>query len=932
MPGADLGSVNVRIGVDGKPLAAGLKTSEAAVNSTVSKMGANFTKLGSTLTKRVTLPIIGTAAGAVLSFASFDDAMTQSLAIMDATAEQADRMTAAAREMAKTSTFSAKEAAESYFFLASAGLDAEASLKAMPVVTKFAQAGMFDMARATDILTDAQSALGLTIRDNAEENQKNMTKLSDILVKANTLANASVEQFGEALTTKAAAAMRNFGVETETGVAVLAALADQGIKGTIAGTQFSIALRDLTTQALKNRKAFDAAGVAVFDEAGNLNNMGDIIAQLESRMAGMSTEQKKMELQMLGFNDRSVSVIMSLLGTSDAIKGYEENLRNAGGTTEKVANKQLESFKSKMLLLWHQMQDVGITIGNMVAPVVLELAKAVATVVGWIGKLPGPVKVTIGVLLGLAATIGPMLLLVGKSIKLFNDMKAAIVSVQQSKLAGWIIGVTKNFLAAHPALASFGAKLLGILGPAGIAVGAGLVLGFLTKKLIEWHFAAKEKAAKATEELGSKFIQLAKAGNRSVSMLEKDLKKLQDTTKRTTVAVSKAGAVFKETNVEAEALANGGVSVTTTAWEQLDKAVQQGNIGARDAVTAYQAILGILDPMRGDLEHAQSAFKKVADQMASTGKVGRTQYIAMLIEAGFREKTAARQADALGLDVLKVGTRVTATGKKIQTFAGMSAEAFDEWARNIRTSLKTVNPALDKLAGKGKVTASQLKRAFEQQRKQMENYAKNLRKFADLNIPDELKQQIIDMGLEGAPMMAAFNDMTKQELEGISHNFNVGHRAVNKAARGITDSLAVTEVQTKHTADSVTTLRDRWNELSKLKSEIRLSVVYETKGTPPPGGVTKAAKGMDEVVRSPRLILAGEAGPERVTITPLGAGRAPAMIRPGGGRFGGSEQRLKGKLVITNWETGLAEFQAMVEDEMAEAAAFSSDNARMRRS
>jgi len=92
---------------------------------------------------------------------------------------------------------------------------------------------MFDMARATDLLTDAQSALGLTIRDDAIANMEEMVRVSDVLVRANTLANASVEQFSVALTTKSGAALRALNKDMEEGVAVLAAFADQGIKGEV---------------------------------------------------------------------------------------------------------------------------------------------------------------------------------------------------------------------------------------------------------------------------------------------------------------------------------------------------------------------------------------------------------------------------------------------------------------------------------------------------------------------------------------------------------------------------------------------------------------------------------------------------------------------------------------------------------------------------
>lgn len=347
----------------------------------INKAVFSISKLGATAANVAAggLAALGVATVAsIKAFADFDAEMTKSLAIMGNVSDSLqDEMAAAAREVAKTTTFSANQAAEAYFFLASAGLDAAASIEAMPKVAKFAQAGMFDMALATDLLTDAQSALGLTIRDDAVKNMENLVKVSDVLVKANTLANASVEQFSTALTTKAGAALRSLGKDVEEGVAVLAAFADQGIKGEEAGTQLSIVLRDLTTKAINNRAEFARMGIGVFDAAGEMQNMGDIIADLEVALAGMSDETAKATLLQLGFSDKSLASLLALLGTSEAIKTYEAALREAGGTTDEVASKQLETLNAQLGLIKSAFIDLGIEIGERLEPTVTELAAEV---------------------------------------------------------------------------------------------------------------------------------------------------------------------------------------------------------------------------------------------------------------------------------------------------------------------------------------------------------------------------------------------------------------------------------------------------------------------------------------------------------------------------------------------------------------------------
>jgi TP901 family phage tail tape measure protein len=306
-------------------------------------------------------------AGSIRASSEFNDAFIKSTAIMgDLSRAMRDDMTQAAEQVAKTTTFSAKEAAEAYFFLASAGMDAAQSINAMPQVAQFAQAGTFDLATATDLLTDAQSALGMTIRDDVIKNMENMGRVSDVLVKANTVANASVAQFSEALTTKAGASLRQWHKDVEEGVAVLAVFADQGRKGAEAGTGLSIVLRDLSTKAIKNADAFKEYGLAVFDSNEKMRNIADIVADLEGVLGDMSDAQAKATLLQLGFSDKSVVFIQSLIGMSDQIKRYEEELRKAGGTTELVAGKQMQSFAAQVKLVQNNWELLLKTLGDFI--------------------------------------------------------------------------------------------------------------------------------------------------------------------------------------------------------------------------------------------------------------------------------------------------------------------------------------------------------------------------------------------------------------------------------------------------------------------------------------------------------------------------------------------------------------------------------------
>ena len=101
---------------------------------------------------------------ATQAFIAFNDKMTQSLQLWIQLSSNKKQWKLQDLLYQET-RISAEQSAEAFFFLASAGLNAEQSISALPQVAKFAQAGMFDMATATDLATDAQSALGLTVDD-----------------------------------------------------------------------------------------------------------------------------------------------------------------------------------------------------------------------------------------------------------------------------------------------------------------------------------------------------------------------------------------------------------------------------------------------------------------------------------------------------------------------------------------------------------------------------------------------------------------------------------------------------------------------------------------------------------------------------------------------------------------------------------------------
>jgi TP901 family phage tail tape measure protein len=348
------------------------------LSGAVDEANSRLSRLGSAVgvaAKAVAAGAAAIGAIAVREFAKFDSAMQQSIAIMgDVSDTMRKEMSDAARQVAKTTTFSAEQAAQSFYFLASAGLDAQTSIQALPKVAAFAQAGMFDMARATDILTDAQSALGLT-SDDAAENIVQLSRVSNVLVKAATLANTSVEQLGEALTEKAGAAMKAAGMEFEAGAAALAVFADSGVKGSAAGTKLTAVIASLATNSRNNAEDFRRLGISVFDAEGNMRSMEGIVGDMERAFDGMTIEARNAELASLGLNRQALDGINLLMGNSEAMNRYASEMRDAGGITDEVANKQMQTFNAQLGLLKSLFADAAIEIGSALVPALMKIVE-----------------------------------------------------------------------------------------------------------------------------------------------------------------------------------------------------------------------------------------------------------------------------------------------------------------------------------------------------------------------------------------------------------------------------------------------------------------------------------------------------------------------------------------------------------------------------
>lgn len=446
LAGGELGRVNVPVVIETSQIASGLNAAANAVEKQSKALATKFNSVGRSLSKGITIPVLA-AGTAVLKFGvDFDKAMTNSMSIMgDVSKEMRSKLAKTAIEVSKTTTFAAKEAAEGYYFLISAGMNAEQSMAALPVVAKFAQAGLLNLAEATSYLADAQSALGLKSAD-ATENMANMTRVADVLAKASILANGSIVEFSQALTNKAAGALRSMNKPMEEGVAALASFADQGRKGNLAGEALNIILSQLPKLASQYSAAFKDAGVAVFDQTGKMRNLADVIEVFEGKTSKMTDADKAAFYQKLNITEALADNIKMLSGTSGKMREYQRALEMAGGAVDEVSQKQLQSFNAKLTILKNRLVAIGLRIFDLAEPMLRgKLIPALDDAVERLdamsesfAKLPEDKQIQIGLGIAGLAAAGPALIVIAKLITSVGVITATFLKlgVVVSKIGG----------------------------------------------------------------------------------------------------------------------------------------------------------------------------------------------------------------------------------------------------------------------------------------------------------------------------------------------------------------------------------------------------------------------------------------------------------------------------------------------------------------
>ena len=383
----------------------GFTDSSKSTGDRITSLGSGLKTMGQNMTKYVTTPLTGLGTASVMTAATFEKSMSNVQALSGATGKDLEDLTNIAKEMGAKTQFSASEAADALGFMALAGWDSKQSMSALPGVLDLAAASGMGLADASDMVTDYLSAFG--------EEADQAGRMSDVLAYAQANSNTTTQALGEAFKNCAVNA-NSFGLDIEQTTALLGKLGDQGLKGSEAGTALNAVFRDMSSKMKDGAIAIGDTNVKITDANGNFKSMAEIVAGVQKATDGLSESEKMVALQST-FTSDSIKAMGILMNTgSDSIQNFTNELYNSNGAASEMAATMNDNLSGQITTLKSALEGAAISIGEALLPMVKDLVAWINNLVTWFNSLSPSMQTSIVMAAGLAAAIGPVLIIIGQ--------------------------------------------------------------------------------------------------------------------------------------------------------------------------------------------------------------------------------------------------------------------------------------------------------------------------------------------------------------------------------------------------------------------------------------------------------------------------------------------------------------------------------------
>lgn len=374
-------------------------------------------KAGAKATTHITLPIIGIGTASVNTAMKFDDSMSQVAGALDKPVDQMNDLRQLALDMGESTIFSASECGQAMTELAKGGLsEADIQAGALQSTMDLAASSGMELGNAANTVVQAMGAFGLT----AEQSSQAVNALAGAAAASST----DVEPLTQGLAQCAAQAF-NAGWSIQDTTAALGAFADAGITGSDAGTSLKTMLQRLAAPTDAAATMLEQLGINTRDANGNMLSATDMAEELQSKMGQLDSATRDAALSTIFGSDATRAATVFMNTGAEGLKKYTA-ATNDQEVASRLANAQMSDASRNFEELKGALETAGIAIGETLLPTVTDLVKEGTELIQAFNKLDDGAKKNVANMALLAAGIGPVLSIAGKTTAVVKGLTGGI--------------------------------------------------------------------------------------------------------------------------------------------------------------------------------------------------------------------------------------------------------------------------------------------------------------------------------------------------------------------------------------------------------------------------------------------------------------------------------------------------------------------------
>ena len=238
---------------------------------------------------------------------------------------------------------------------------------------------------------------------------------ADILAAASSNANTNVSMMGE--TFKYCAPIAGaLGFSAEDTAEAIGLMANSGIKASQAGTSLRTIMNNLSGEVTFVGKNIGEVTIATSNADGSMRSLNDILADCRVAFSGLSESEKAANAEAL-VGKNAMSGFLALMNSSETdINKLCGAIENCDGASESMAETMQDNLNGQLTILKSQLEELAISFGDILMPTIRKIVSAVQQFVDKLNSMDESTRETIIKIGLLAASIGPLLIVLGKTI------------------------------------------------------------------------------------------------------------------------------------------------------------------------------------------------------------------------------------------------------------------------------------------------------------------------------------------------------------------------------------------------------------------------------------------------------------------------------------------------------------------------------------